>query len=180
MSVIFLLVGSALLIADRVLKKSTALIMKEQLTYFIYYFRPSVQRRQFFGIIFLVTVFSTAFDYLIFPEIDLWSHLLLPLVLVLGMYLLIFLLAVFDRFAAGRGSVDFNFFLFERDFIQQFSLAVFLPLFCLAYVLKAVLLMFLYPPQGLRLFKSFGGLAGGLWVAVGLIMFIYENFAVAP
>jgi len=172
MPLIFLIVGLALLILDKAIKRNTALIMKERLTYFIYYYRPHFQRRQFFVLIFLSIVGSTVLDYLIFPKIDLLSHIfLLPAMLSL-IYGMIFLLATFDYWVLKKGEIAFNFFIFEREFIQIFSLAIFFPLIFFAYLLNTLLMMFLYPAQGMFLFHSLAGLTGSICFIVGLIGYL--------
>lgn len=171
MPLIFMLVGSALLILDRAIKRNTALIMKERLTYFVFYYRPHFHRRQFFGIILLVILFSTFLDYLIFRKIDLLSHILLLPLMVLLMYCLIFLLAIFDYLVLKKADITFNFFMLEREFIQLFSLALFFPLIFFAYLLKTLLLLFLYPAQGIFLFQSFAGLTGCICFSIGLVWY---------
>lgn len=168
MWVIFLLAGSALLISDRVLERNAVMRLKERLTYFVYYYRPYMQRRQFFGLILLVMGLSALLDYLIAARLDVAGHLLILPALVLGAYLLVFLLAVFDRFALGKGSVALNFFLLEQELRQHLSLALLIPLFCLAYGLKIFSLLFLYPSEGLFPVRSLAGLAGAVCVGVGL------------
>ena len=143
--------------------------MKERLTYFIYYYRPHVQRRQFFVLLLSVIVGSTGLDYLIFPKIHLLSHIfLLPLMVIL-IYVMLFTLAVFDYWVLKKGDVAFNFFMFEREFIQVFSLAIFFPLIFIAYLVNTVLMLFQYPAQGIVLFQSFAGLTGSICFIVGLI-----------
>jgi hypothetical protein len=172
MPLIFIIVGLALLILDRTIKKNTVLIMKERLTYFIYYYRPHFQRRQFLVLILLVIVGSTVLDYLIFPKIDLLSHiLLLPLMLIL-IYVMLFTLAMFDYWVLKKGAIAFNFFIFEREFIQIFSLAIFFPMIFFAYLVNTLLMMFLYPAQGMFLFHSLAGLTGSICFIVGLIGYL--------
>jgi hypothetical protein len=172
MPLIFLIIGLVLLVLDRTIKKNTVLITKEKLTYFIYYFRPHLRRRQFFAVIVLVIVFSMLLDYFIFQNIDMVSHILLLPLLVVIIYGMLFLLAFYDCWLLEKGAIGFNFFMFEREFIQIFSLALFFPIIVLAYVWKTFLLMFLYPSQGMLVFTSFAGLAGSICVILGLIGYL--------
>lgn len=149
--------------------------LKERLTYFVYYYRPYVQRRQFAGLLLSVMGLSALADYLIAGRLDVAGHLLILPALVLGTYLLLFLLAVFDRFALGKGTVTLNFFLFEQGLLQQLSLALLIPLFCLALVVKTFFLLFLYPSQGLFPFRSLAGLAGAVCVGVGAIEYFFSK-----
>lgn len=172
MPLIFLIVGSALLILDRTIKRATALIYKERLQYFIYYYRPHFHRRHFFGIIIVVIFFSILFNYLIFQKIDLLSPLLILPLIVLLSYTMIFLVTVFDSVVLKKGDIAFDFSMLERDFIQQFSLALFHPVIFLAYFLKNFFLIFTYPSQGIFLFKSLAGLIGCIFLIVGMSLYL--------
>ena len=169
MPLFFLIIGLAFLILDRTIKRNTALIMNERLTYFIYYYRPHFRRGQFFAVLLVVLVLSTLLDYLIFPKIDLMSHIFLLPLMVSLMYGMIFLLVMFDSWVLKKGDMSFNFFVFEREFIQVFSLAIFFPLIFIAYLVNILLMLFLYQAQGLFLFNSFAGLAGSICFIVGLM-----------
>lgn len=148
--------------------------LKERLTYFVYYYRPYVQRRQFAGLLLSVMGLSALVDYLIAGRLDVAGHLLILPALVLGTYLSVLLLAVFDRLVLGKGSVALNFFPLEQELRQQLSLALLIPLFCLALVGKTFLLLFLYPSQGFFPFNSLAGLAGAACVGVGVIGYFLQ------
>lgn len=168
MRVGLLAMAALLLLLDRWVEKKTIVLLLDRLSYFLLYYRPSPNRRQFAGLVLGVWGVSILFDYLLTGELKgAWGLLILP-VLVAGVYLLVFLLAVLDAVILGKGTVSLNFFIFERDLLTQFTLALLLPLFCLAQVVRGVGLLFLYPDQGILRFRSLAGLAGAFLGLLGI------------
>ncbi len=102
------------MILDRKVDRSRALIMKEKLTYFIYYFRPHFDRKKFFALLLAVIAASTLVNYLFFGRTDWASHVLLLVLLVSLAYGMILLLALYDGWVLKKGSVGLYFFLFEQ------------------------------------------------------------------
>jgi hypothetical protein len=167
MSYLFLGVGLALLVLDRVIHGATAIRFQERLNYYIFYYRPMFQRRQFFGLIFLAVCVSILVNYVIFHKLNILSNLILFLFLLVLIYGLLFLLTLFDSLVLKDIDRNFHFYSLEKDFIQIFSLALFFPFLYLGYGLKLVLYLFRYPAQGFYCFRSFAGLAGLLCLILG-------------
>lgn len=81
MTGVFLGVGVTLLVLDRVISGAGAIRFQERLNYYIYYYRPMFQRRQFFVLIGLAICVSILINHLIFGEV----HILIHLFLFLGL-----------------------------------------------------------------------------------------------
>jgi len=170
MTGVFLGVGLALLGLDRIISGAAAIRMQERLNYYIYYYRPLFQRRQFFLLIGLAICVSIVTNYLIFDEVHILIHLVLFFVLLGLSYVMIFLLTLYDSLVLKDIDLHFHFYSLEKDFIQIFSSALFFPFLYLAYGLKVMLYLFRYPSQGIYVFRSFVGLAGAVCLSLGLIM----------
>lgn len=170
MPLVLCIIGVVLLGLDRVLNRAGALKCQHQLDYYIYYYRPLFQRRQFFGLIFLIILFSLLLNYLIFGKVSIISNIfILPLLVVL-IYVFILLLTVFDYLVSQEPDMRLNFSILERDFIQIFTLALFFPFIAVAYLLKLLLTLFTVPSRKIFLFNSCAGLLGVMLVGVGLVL----------
>ena len=172
MPVFLLIVGVVLLGLDRVIDRAAAIKYQHELEYYVYYYRPLVQRKQFLVIILLAMCFAAFVNYLIFGKVNIVSQIFILSLIILLIYLLIFLVLVFDYLVLKENTFWFKFFLMERDFIQIFTLALFFPLIGLAYLLSIFLVLFMYPSRKFFVFNSFAGLLGCIAVTVSLIMFI--------
>jgi hypothetical protein len=170
MSGVFLGVGVALLVLDRVIYGATVIRIQEWLTYYIYYYRPMFQRKQFFLLVGLAICVCILINYLIFFEVNIWLYVLLFLALLGLIYVMLVLLTLYDSLVLKDIDLRFHFYSLENDFRQIFTLALFFPFIYLAYLLKAALYLFRYPAQGIYGFRSFAGLAGSLCLGLGLIM----------
>ncbi|MEJ2093305.1 MAG: hypothetical protein P8X65_14070 [Syntrophobacterales bacterium] len=166
MTWVLLSVGVALLLLDRVIHKDRAVRFQERLNYYIYYYRPMFNRKQFFVLIGLAVCVSAVINYLIFHKFNLFSQLIIFLLLLGLIYGMLFLLTLFDSLVLKDIDIRFHFYSMEKDVIQIFSLALFFPFIYVAFLVGGVLYLFRYPPQGIYIFKSFAGLAG-------LILFWY-------
>ena len=162
--------GVALLVLDRIISGAGALRYQERLNYYIYYYRPRFQRRQFFWLIGLAVCVSSLVNYLIFFEFHILIHLILFLGLLGLIYLMIFLFTLYDSLVLKGIDWRVHFYSLENDFMQIFSLALFFPFLYLGYGLKVMLYLFRYPSQGIYVFRSFAGLAGAVCLGLGLIM----------
>lgn len=171
MPVFLLIVGVVLLGLDRVIDRAAAIEYQHELEYYVYYYRPLVQRKQFFVIIFLAMCFAAFVNYLIFGKVNIVSLIFILSLIILLIYLLFFLVLVFDYFVLKENTFWFKFFLMERDFIQIFTLALFFPLISLAFLLSIFLVLFMYPSQKLVICNSFAGLLGYFVITASLIMF---------
>lgn len=170
MTGVFLGIGVAFLILDRVIYGATAIRCQERLNYYIFYYRPRFQRRQFFLLICLAVCVSILINYLIFQEIHILNHLVLFLLLLGLIYGLLLLLTLFDSYVLKNINPYIHFYFLENDFIQIFSLGLFFPFLYLGYGFNLVLYLFRYPSQGIYVFKSFAGPAGLVFLFIGLIM----------
>ena len=173
MTGVFLGVGVALLVLDRIISGAAAIRFQERLNYYIYYYRPMFQRRQFFVLIGLAICVSILINYLIFGEVHILIHLFLFLGLLGLIYVMIFILTLYDSLVLKGIDPRWHFYSLENDFIQMFSLALFFPFLYLGYGLKVVLYLFRYPSQGVYVFRSFAGLTGALCFSLGLIMLFF-------
>jgi hypothetical protein len=171
MPLFLLITGIVLQILDRLADKSKILVIKEILSYFANYYQPFLRRRHFFGILFLVGILSVVFNYLIVKKIDFYNNFLILLLLFTVPYFLILLVAIFDYFFLKKIDIRLNFLMLERELIQQFSLALFHPIIILAHVLRAFLLIFVYPPNGILFFNSLSGLIGFIFMIAGAIIY---------
>lgn len=169
MTGVFLSVGVALLVLDRVIHGATAIRFQERLYYYIFYYRPRFRRQQFFGLICLAICVSILINYLLFFEVHILIHLVLFLGLIGLIYILIFLITLFDSLVLKGVDPLFHFYSLESDFIQIFSLGLFFPLLYLSYGLMISLYLFRYPSEGIYLFNSFAGPIGLLFVSLGLV-----------
>jgi len=163
-------VGVVLLVLDRLIYGTTAIRIQERLNYYIFYYRPMFRRHQFFVLVGLAVCVSILVNYVIFGEANILSHLVLFLLLLALIYVLLFLMTLFDSLVLRDIDLHFHFYSLEKDFIQLFSLGIFFPLIYLAYIVEVALNLFRYPSRGFYCFKSFAGLAGLLSLGTGLIM----------
>lgn len=161
----------ALLVLDRVIDRATALIFQERVDYYVFYYRPMFQRKQFFWLIFLAILVSIFINYLIFHTVNILKHVVIFLLLIVIIYVMILLLTLFDSLVLKDIDRRLHFYQLENDFIQVFSLGIFFPFIYVAFILKYLLEIFKYPSQGIYVFKSFGGLTGLLSLSIGLIMY---------
>jgi len=173
MAGVFLGVGAALLALDRIISGAAVIRFQERLNYYIYYYRPRFQRRQFFVLIGLAICVSILVNYLIFFEVRILVHLVLFLGLLALIYVMIFMLTLYDSLVLKDIDWHWHFYSLENDFIQTFSLALFFPFLYLGYGLKVMLYLFRYPSQGMYVFRSFAGLAGLLSLGTGLIILFF-------
>ena len=164
-----LIIGLVLLGLDRVIDRGTALIIQERLNYYIYFYRPMFQRKQFFCLIFLGIIISIFINYLCFGKVNILHHIVIFLLLIILIYGMLFSLTLFDSLILKDIDRRFQFDLLEKDFIQIFSLGLFFPLIYVVFVLKYVLVIFMYPSKGIYVFKSLAGLTGFLFFGVGII-----------
>jgi hypothetical protein len=170
MPLVLFIIGVALLGLDRALDRTAALKYQHQLDYYTYYYRPLFQRRQFFGLIFLIILFSLFLNYVIFGKVSIISNILILPLLVVLIYVLIVLLTVFDYLIRQEPDMRLNFSILERDFIQLFTLALFFPFIAVAYLLKLFLTLFTVPSRKIFLFNSFAGLLGIFLLGVSLVL----------
>jgi hypothetical protein len=169
MTWVFLGVGVALLLLDRVIHGEKAVRMQERLSYYIYYYRPMFNRTQFFLLLGMAAGVSAGVNYLIFHEFHFLRHLVLFFVLICLIYSLLFLLTLFDYLVLKDIDIRFHFYSLEKDFRQVFSLALFFPFIYMAFLVEGVLYLFRYPSQGIYVFKSFAGPAGLISLSIGII-----------
>jgi hypothetical protein len=172
MTWVLLSAGVALLLLDRVIHADRAVRLQERLSYYIYYYRPMFNRRQFFILIGLAVCVSVVINYLLFHEIHLLTQLILFLLLLGLTYGMLFLLTLFDSLVLKDIDIRFHFYSMEKDVIQIFCLALFFPFISMAFLVEGVLYLFRYPPQGIYIFKSFAGLAGLICFGLGIIQLL--------
>ena len=169
MTRVLLIVGVAFLLLDRVIHKDRAVRLQERLSYYIYYYRPIFNRRQFFLLIGLAICVSVVINYLIFQKIHLLTQLILFLLLLGLIYGMLVLLTLYDSLVLKDIDTRLHFYSMEKDVIQVFCLALFFPFIYVVFLMKSALYLFRYPAQGVYVFKSFAGLAGLISLSLGII-----------
>ncbi len=169
MPLICLILGVILLALDKILDKGKIVVQKERLSYFINYYQPWMTRRRFVGLLLLMIALSAAFDYLLYSKIDLYNYILLLLILFSGFYVAIFWLAILDRVSSNKTDFWLNFFRLERELSQHFSLGLCQPLFAFTYIIRALLMLFIYPENGILFFHSTSGLIGVILLIIAAI-----------
>ena len=169
MNSVLLSLGVALLLLDRIIPEDRAARFQDRLNYYIYYYRPMFNRQQFFVLIGLAVCISVVINYLIFNKIYILSQFILFLLLLGLIYGMLFLLTLFDSLVLKDIDTRLHFYSMEKDVIQIFCLALFFPFIFVAFLVKGVLSLFRYPPQGIYVFKSFAGPVGLICFGIGLI-----------
>lgn len=143
-----LTIGVILQVMDRLLAKETMLSVRERLNLFITYYQPFLSRRQFFGMLVVVSFIVIGLDYLLNKTFNLVDNVIILSVLIMGLYLAILGVAIFDYVFLKKTDVSLNFLILEMELIRQLSLALVAPLFGLAYLFRVLLLIFIYPYRG--------------------------------
>jgi len=169
MTWVLLSAGVVLLLLDRVIHGERAVRFQDRLNYYIHYYRPMFNRQQFFLLSGLAVCVSVGINYLLFHKVDLLEQLILFLLLLGLIYGMLFLLSLFDSLVLKDIDICFHFYSMEKDVIRVFSLALFFPFIYVAFLVKGVLYLFRYSPQGIYIFKSYAGLAGLICFGIGLI-----------
>lgn len=172
MPLILIIVGVILQILDRLFDKAKIVDVNDRLHLFISDYQPFLKRTQFLGILLLIAILSVIFDYLINQNVDLYNYLIILAILFSGPYLLILFVALFDYIFLKKTYFSLNFLMLELEFMQQFSLALISPVFALAYLVRALLLLLIYPGKGILVFKSFSGLLGFSFTIFGALIYV--------
>ena len=169
MTWVLLSAGVVLLLLDRVIPADRAIRFQDRLNYYIYYYRPMYNRQQFFLLIGLAVCVSVVINYLIFDKVNILRQLLLFLLLLGLIYGMLFLLTFYDSLILKDIDIRFHFYSMEKDVIQIFCLALFFPFIYVTFLVKGVLYLFRYSPQGIYVFKSYAGLIGLICFGIGLV-----------